>query len=401
MAINLAEIIILCLIADYLFRKIHVPGLVGMLLVGVLLGPSVTQLIHPDTLAVAADLRLIALIIILLRAGLELRKDTLHRVGTRAILLSFFPALCEAVVITLLGPTFLGLTTLESAILGAILAAVSPAVVVPLMVKFQHEKRGTKAGIPTLLLAASSIDDVVVIVGYSVLIGIYTGSSVNVTWSIASIPLSIIIGIGVGLVAGMLLYKFFDRYSPRATKRAMAIIGVSIIMVNIGTHLETYHIPFASLIAVMSLAYIFVEKREHSAHQVSLKLEKIWVFCEILLFSLVGASVDVQVAIKAGLMGALLILIGLVGRSIGTYTCLIGSQFSLKERLFIIIAYLPKATVQAAIGAAPLMAMKSNGMDSAPGEIILAVAVLSIILTAAPGAFAISKAGTALLEVES
>ncbi len=401
MAINLAEIIILCLIADYLFRKIHIPGLVGMLLVGVLLGPSVTQLIHPSTLAVAADLRLIALIIILLRAGLELRKDTLHKVGTRALLLSFFPALCEAVVITLLGPLFLGLTTLESAILGSILAAVSPAVVVPMMVKFQREKRGTKSGIPTLLLAASSIDDVVVIVGYSVLIGIYTGGSVNVAWSIASIPLSIIIGIVVGLAVGTLLYLFFDRYSPRATKKAMAIIGISIITVNIGTHLESYHIPFASLIAVMALAYIFVEKREQAAHQVSLKLEKIWIFCEILLFSLVGASVDVQVAIKAGLMGALLILIGLVGRSIGTYTCLIGSQFSLKERIFIIIAYLPKATVQAAIGAAPLMAMKSNGMNSAPGEIILAVAVLSIIITAAPGAFAIGKAGTALLEIES
>ena len=401
MAINLAEIIILCLIADYLFKKIHIPGLVGMLFVGVLLGPSVTQLIHPSTLAVAADLRLIALIIILLRAGLELRRDTLHKVGTRALLLSFFPALCEAVVITLLGPSFLGLSTLESAILGSILAAVSPAVVVPMMVKFQYEKRGTAKGIPTLLLAASSIDDVVVIVGYSVLIGIYTGGSVNVAWSIASIPLSIIIGTLAGLGVGTLMYLLFDRYSPRATKKAMTIIGISIITVSVGNQLEAHHIPFAALIAVMSLAYIFVEKREHSAHQVSLKLEKIWVFCEIILFSLVGASVDVQVAVRAGLAGAALILIGLAGRSIGTYTCLIGSQFSHKERIFIVIAYLPKATVQAAIGAAPLMAMKSNGMDSAPGQIILAVAVLSIILTAAPGAFAISRAGAALLEVES
>ncbi|NCB00638.1 MAG: sodium:proton antiporter [Spirochaetia bacterium] len=399
MAINLAEIIILCLVADYVCKKFNIPGLVGMLIIGILLGPSFMNLLHNETMVVASDLRLIALIIILLRAGLELKKETLHKVGYRALLLSFFPAFIEAFVITLLGPSLLGLTRLESAILGSILAAVSPAVVVPMMVKFQKEKRGTEKGIPTLLLAASSIDDVVVIVGYSILLGIYTGGKVNVAYAIVSVPLSIIIGALFGLLVGFILYHFFDRYNPRATKKALSVIGISIISVQLGSFVESFHIPYAALIAVMALGFILVEKREKSAHEISRKLEKIWVFAEIILFSLVGASVDVRVALQAGLMGGFLIILGLIGRSIGTWSCLIKSKFTYKERLFIVISYLPKATVQAAIGAGPLIAMKSNNMDSGPGEIILAVAVLSIIITAAPGAYFINKAAS-LLEVE-
>lgn len=400
MAINLAQIIILCLIADYLCKRLHIPGLVGMLTVGLILGPSVTNLMNNETMAVATDLRLIALIIILLRAGLALTRKGLHRAGKRAIILSFVPAVTETIVITLLGPPLLGLNILESAILGSILSAVSPAVVVPMMVKFQKEKRGTNKSIPTLLLAASSVDDVIVIVGYSILISAYTGGKLNVAFSVLSIPLSIIIGVGGGLLGGIILYRFFDRYKPRATKKTLVVIGVSIFIVQIGTFLESFHFPFAALVAVMALGFILVEKREKSAHEIASKLEKIWVFAEILLFSLVGASVDISVAINAGLMGTAIILLGLIGRSIGTYLSLIKSIFNYKERLFIVIAYLPKATVQAAIGAGPLLAMRNNGMDTAPGEIILAVAVLSIILTAAPGAYFIQKAG-ALLEIES
>jgi len=399
MAINLAQIIILCLIADYVCKKLHIPGLIGMLLVGVILGSSVTNLISNETFAVASDLRLIALIIILLRAGLALTREGLHKAGGRAILLSFVPAVFEAIIITILGPPLLGLTLLESAILGTILSAVSPAVVVPMMVKFQREKRGTNKSIPTLLLAASSVDDVIVIVGYSILITVYSGGHVNIAYSVLSIPLSVIIGIGIGLLSGIILYHFFDRYKPRATKKALVVIGISIIIVQIGTFLESYHFPFASLVAVMALGFIIVEKREQSAHEISSKLEKIWVFAEILLFSLVGASVNIGVAFQAGLMGTAIILLGLIGRSIGTYASLIKSKFNNKEKLFIIIAYLPKATVQAAIGAGPLLIMRSNGMNTGPGEIILAVAVLSIILTAAPGAYFIQKAGS-LLEVE-
>ena len=398
MAVSLAELVITCLVIDWLFKKIKMPGLVGMLLVGIAFGPYVLGLLDEHLLAVSSDLRLIALIVILLRAGLELSKDTLKKVGTRALLLSFIPATFETITITFLGPTFLHLTYLESAILGAILGAVSPAVVVPLMIEFIEKRMGVKKGIPTLLLAASSIDDVFVIVIYSVLIGIYTGKKINIIWELSSIPLSIISGVIIGLITGWLLYLLFNRFNPRATKRVLLILGISIIYVRI-EHLLKGMFPFSALIAVMSIGFIILEKRERYAHELSAKLGKIWVFAEMMLFTLVGAQVDVHLAIKAGLVGIALISLGLVGRSIGTYLCLIGSNFSIKERIFIVISYIPKATVQAAIGAAPLAAMKLAGMNTLPGEIILTMAVLSILLTAPIGAWAIIFSGNRILEV--
>ncbi len=401
MAINLAEIIIICFIADYLMKKIHIPGLVGMLLTGILLGPSVFALLNEGTLSIASDLRNIALIIILLRAGLQLKRKTLNDIGLRALLLAFIPGLFEMITVTLIAPLFLPFSHLEAAMLAAILAAVSPAVVVPLMVKFQGEKRGTEKGIPTLILAAASVDDINAIVISGIVIGIYTGTSVNITWAVASVPLSILIGVGVGLLTGILLYHLFDRFKPRATKMGLAVIGVSILLFHAGNSLDQLHIPFAPLIGVMALAFIMIEKREENAHRISGKLEKIWVFSEIILFALIGAAVDIEVAFKAGLAGAAVILIGLAGRSLGTLTALSRSRYTWKERLFITVAYIPKATVQAAIGATPLLAMKSAGMDGAAGEIILAVAVLSILLTAAPGAWLIERTGKAWLSVES
>lgn len=400
MAINLAEIIILCLLVDWLFRHLGIPGLIGMLLVGMLLGPSVLGFMHPQTLEVGTDLRMIALIIILLRAGFELSRESLNKVGRQAALLAFVPATFEAVAITLLGPRLTGLSMLESAILGSILGAVSPAVVVPMMVRFMHEKRGTDKGIPTLILAAASIDDVFVIVAYSMLIGIYTGNQVNIAWQLAGIPLAIITGIAVGLLSGAFLYRIFERFNPRATKRALAVIGVSIVLVHLGEILETKNFPFAALLAVMAIGYVILERRETMAHELSRKLGKIWVFAEIILFAMVGSQVNVQVALESGFNGALLILLGLGFRSIGTILCTLGSPFSWRERLFIVISYLPKATVQAAIGSAPLMAMVAMGMPTAPGETILAIAVMSIILTAPTGAWAIEWAGKRFLQVQ-
>lgn len=401
MAFSLAEIIILCLLVDYLFRRVKVPGLIGMLAIGALLGPSILNSIDPSLLEVGTDLRMIALIVILLRAGFELSKETLHKVGKTALLLSFIPAAFEALTVTALGPHFLCLSVMESAILGCVLGAVSPAVVVPLMVRFIHERRGTDKGIPTLVLAAASIDDVTVIVAYSVLIGIYSGSKVNILWKVAGIPLGIIAGIVVGLGVGVLLYKLFDRYNPRATKRALTVLGVSIFLVHMGDILEANNIPFAALLAVMAIGFIMLEKREHMAHELSAKFGKIWIFAEIILFSMVGAQVDFSSAAAAGLKGAALILIALLARSVGTFLCTLGSDFSLKEKLFVVISYLPKATVQAAIGSAPLMVMTSRGMPTEPGKTILAVAVMSIVLTAPLGAWAISWAGKALLSVQS
>ncbi|RKY81543.1 sodium:proton antiporter [candidate division KSB1 bacterium] len=399
MALGLAELILFSLLVDWIARRINIPGLVGMLFVGTIMGPYALNMLKPGLLDVSSDLRMIALIVILLRAGFELSKQTLKRVGSRALLLSAIPAFFEGVTITFVAPHFINLTYMESAILGSIIAAVSPAVVVPLMIHFIEKKRGTGQGIPTLILAASSVDDVFVIVVYSVLIGFYTGAKVNIALKLASIPVSILLGIGIGLGAGLLLYRLFDRFNPRATKRLLIILGASIVLVAVEPVMEKF-IPFAALLAVMAMGTIILERNEYMAHEISSRLSKVWVFAEILLFTLVGAQVDVHVALKAGLAGSAIIGIGLIARSIGTYTCLLRSPFSIKERIFIVISYIPKATVQAAIGGAPLMAMKAAGMDTAPGELILAIAVLSIILTAPIGAWAISFVGNRVLKSE-
>jgi len=398
MAVSLAELIILGLIVDWAFRKFKVPGLVGMLLVGVVLGPYVLGLLNEDLLTVSSDLRLIALIVILLRAGFELSKDVLNRVGRIALLLSCVPAILEGAAITLLGPPLLGLTTMESAILGSVLAAVSPAVVVPLMIRFIERRMGARKGIPTMLLAASSIDDVFVIVIYSVLIGAYTGRHVGIAWKLAGIPISILLGVAVGLALGVVLFHLFNRFNPRATKRVLVVLGLSVLLVRV-EHLAEGYVPFAALLAVMAVGFIILEKDEHMAHEISSKLAKIWVFAEIILFTMVGAQVNVRVAVEAGLAGAALIALGLVARSVGTYLCTLRSDLTPGERLFVVVSYLPKATVQAAIGGAPLAAMKLAGMDTRPGQIILAVAVLSILLTAPLGAWAISILGEHVLQV--
>ena len=397
MALALAEIIIFSLAIDWLLRKVRIPGLIGMLLLGVALGPYALGLVSPNLLAISADMRMIALIVILLRAGFELSKDTLNRVGRMAVSLSFIPATFEAAAFTVLGPHFLGLTYMESAMLGFILSAVSPAVVVPLMMHLIERRKGVGKGIPTLVLAGSSMDDVYVIVVYSVLVGIYTGQKVNIAWKLAGIPLSIGLGIGIGLLVGYFLYRLFERFNPRATKRVLLVLGGAILLVYMENFLQN-RIPFASLLAVMAIGFIILEKRAYMAHEISDKLGKIWVFAEIVLFVMVGMQVNIHVALRAGLAGGALIGLALIARSIGTYLCLMGSNLIFKERMFVVISYIPKATVQAAFGAAPLTAMKLAGMNTGPGEIILAVAVLSVLLTAPLGAFAISLTGERWLE---
>lgn len=399
MALSLAKIIIFSLLIDWLFRKVRIPGLVGMLLVGVSLGPFALGWLSPEMLTIAADLRLIALIVILLRAGFQLSRDTLNRVGYLAFRLSFIPATFEATAIILLGPHLLGLTYLESALLGFVLSAVSPAVVVPFMIRFIEQGKGVKKGIPTLVLAGASLDDVYVITVYSALIGIYTGQKVNIIWKLAGIPLSICLGIGFGLLMGCLLYRLFERFNPRATKRVLIILGLAILLVQF-EHLIKNYLPLASLLSVMAIGFIMLEKREGMAHEISSKLAKIWVLAEILLFVMVGAQVNIPVALRAGLAGATLLGLSLMARSLGTYLCVTGTNLTFRERMFVVISYLPKATVQAAFGAAPLAAMKLAGLNTAPGEIILAVAALSILLTAPLGALGIALAGERFLETD-
>ncbi|MDZ8120111.1 cation:proton antiporter [Pontiella agarivorans] len=398
MAVSIAEMILLGLLADWIFRRLKMPGLLGMLLLGVVCGPFVCDILQPGFLEASADLRMIALIIILLRAGLELNRDTLNRVGIQALLLSFVPGIFEGATIALLGPHFLPLTRLESAMLGFIVAAVSPAVVVPMMIDFIERKMGAKKGIPTLVLAAASLDDVVAIVIFSVFLGLYTGTSEHLWMKFAGIPVSVVAGIAVGLLTGVLLLKLFERFNPRATKRTMILIGVSILLVRIQYLLEEQGIAFAALLAVMATGFIFLEKHEEMAHEISSKLGKLWVFASIMLFTLVGAQVDISLAWNTGLSGLLLILCGLMARSLGVGLSLFGSPLNMQERLFVVVSYWPKATVQAAMGAVPLMAMGASGMDTGPGEVILAVSVMSIIFTAPIGAVTIRLVGERVLE---
>ncbi|HEY5653047.1 MAG TPA: cation:proton antiporter [Pontiella sp.] len=397
MAVSIAEIILLGLLVDWVFRKFRIPGLLGMLLIGGILGPHGFDFMDPGVLTVSADLRMIALIIILLRAGFELSRDVLNRVGVQALLMSFIPGIIEGATITWLGPRFLPLDHLESAMLGFIIAAVSPAVVVPMMIDFIKRRMGEKKGIPTMVLAAASLDDVIAIVIFSVFLGLYTGTSESILLKIGGIPVSIILGIVVGVLIGSLLLKFFEKTNPRATKQTMIIIAISVLLMRS----ESISIPFAPLLAVMGIGFIILERNEHMAHEISSKLGKLWIFCSILLFSLVGAQVDIALAWETGVSGVLLILCGLTARSFGVLISLIRSPLSLSERLFVVVSYWPKATVQAAIGAVPLVAMKSAGMPTAPGEIILAVAVMSIVFTAPLGALAIKLVGERVLSPDS
>ncbi|MEW6658837.1 MAG: cation:proton antiporter [Thermodesulfobacteriota bacterium] len=391
MAISLAIIIILGLAADYLFRRLKLPGLVGMLLVGMLAGPHVLGLLKPEMMAVSADFRKLALIVILLRAGFELHKDTLHRTARPAILMSSVPALFEIAGVILVAPFFLDLTTLEAAILGSILGAVSPAVVVPLMIDFMERGKGAKKGIPTLTLAASAIDDVFVIVIFTILLALEKGQTVNYLWQIGSIPISIALGILVGLVPGYLLYKIFGKFDFTSPRRTIIVVGVAIILTWV-EDLAHKWLPVASLLGVMALGFVILEKDEGLAHLISQKLKRIWVFAELLLFVLVGAQVNLQVAWHAGLAGLAVIFIGLAFRSVGTYLSVMGAGLNFKEKMFCVVSYIPKATVQAAIGAIPMEAGVSGG------EVILAVAVLSILATAPIGAIAISIMGERVLE---
>ncbi|MDP4978444.1 MAG: sodium:proton antiporter [Desulfobacterales bacterium] len=391
MAFSIALIILLGLGGDYLFRRLKLPGLVGMLLVGVLVGPYVLNLISPATMAVSGDFRKIALIVILLRAGFELRRDTLNRVGRAALLMSAVPAIFEILGVMWVAPGLLGISLLDAALLGSVLGAVSPAVVVPLMIDFMDRGRGTGKGIPTLVLGASSVDDVFVIVLFTIFLGMYGVGEVHIWAKLAQIPVSIVLGIAVGLVPGFVLLKLFQKYDWRPPKRTIVVLGVAIFLTWLESVTERW-VPVASLLGVMAIGFVILEKSEPIAHLISQKLKKLWVFAELLLFVLVGAQVNIHVAWDAGLAGTLVILAGLVFRSIGTYLSLVGTPLTVKEKLFCVVAYIPKATVQAAIGAVPLAA----GIPA--GEVILAVAVLSILLTAPLGAVGIMLVGEKVLD---
>jgi len=391
MTTSIAIIILLGLLSKYIFEKLKLPGLLGMLLVGVLLGPYVFNLLDENILIISKDLRKLALIIILLRAGLGISRQNLNKVGKTALFMSFIPGLLEGFTILLVSTQLFGLTFIEGGILGFIVAAVSPAVVVPSMLTYIDEKKGTKKGIPTLILASASVDDVFAITIYTAFLGLYSGTQESIGVQLMNIPISIILGIVIGTVIGLTLVKFFEIHHIRDTKKVLIILGIATLLTSLESWLFGV-IPIASLLGVMTIGFIILEKRELVAKRLSVKYNKIWIFAEILLFILIGSEVNIHVAFEAGLKGILLIAIGLIARTIGVMISTHGSNLNFKERIFCAISYIPKATVQAAIGAVPL----SLGIPS--GELILAVAVLSIIITAPLGLIGIRWGSKHLLD---
>ncbi len=381
MLLSIALILLVGMSMGWLCRKMKLPGLLGMLATGIVLGPYVLDLLDPSILGISAELRKIALIIILTRAGLGLDLSGLKKIGRPAVLMCFVPASFELLGMLLLAPKLMGLSILEAAVMGAVLAAVSPAVVVPRMVKLMDEGYGVKEGIPQLILAGASVDDVYVIVLFSTFTGMMQGTGVSAIRFI-NIPVSIFLGIAMGLGIGVLLAYFFQKIHMRDTSKVLIILSISFLLVVTEDHLTT-PVTFSALIAVMFIGIGLQRKREVVAKRLSAKYGKLWVAAEVFLFVLVGATVNIGYVGKVGITALIVIVGALLFRMLGVLVCLLGTEIKGKERLFTMLAYTPKATVQAAIGGIPL------SLGFACGETVLAVSVLAIVLTAPLGAFAI------------
>ncbi|MFQ7001861.1 MAG: cation:proton antiporter [Clostridium sp.] len=389
MLLSIALILIIGMFMGWICQRIKLPSLLGMLITGIILGPYVLNLLDGSILNISAELRKIALIIILTRAGLGLDLSGLKKIGRPAILMCFVPASFELLGMVLIAPKVMGLSILEATILGSVLAAVSPAVVVPRMVKMMDEGYGTNKGIPQLILAGASVDDVYVIVLFSTFTGIMQGKGTSIL-SFINIPISIILGICIGLFIGYLLAFYFKKIHIRDTSKVLIILSISFILVVIEDKLTTA-ITFSALIAIMFVGVGLQRKREVVAKRLALKYGKLWVGAEVFLFVLVGATVNIGYLKNVGLKAIIVIIAALIFRMLGVFVCLLGTNLSGKEKLFTMMAYTPKATVQAAIGGIPL------ALGFACGNTVLTVAVLAIVLTAPLGAFAIDLSYKKLL----
>lgn len=381
MLFSLTLIFLSGIVLGSIFNRLKLPQLLGMLLTGIILGPYLLNLLDPKILSISTDLRQIALIIILTRAGLNLDINDLKKVGRPAVLMCFVPATFEILGMIIFAPKFLGLGLLDSAILGTVIAAVSPAVVVPKMLKLMEDGYGTEEGIPQLIMAGASVDDVFVIVLFTSFIGLASNGTFSAL-NLIKIPTSIFFGISVGFLCAILLIYFFKKVHIRDSMKVIIILNISFLLVTF-EHSLTGIIGFSGLLAIMSMGTGIQEKNSILAKRLSSKYSKLWIAAEVMLFVLVGATVNIKYALGASIPAILLIMTVIVFRMVGVFLCLLGTSFSYKERLFCMIAYCPKATVQAAIGSIPL----SMGLSS--GNIILTVAVLSILITAPLGAFAI------------
>lgn len=399
MLTSLSLIFLVGLAMGAICRKLKLPRIIGMLVTGIVLGPYVLDWLDPSILSISADLRKMALIIILLKAGLSLDLQDLKKAGRSAVLLSFVPASCELLGYVLLAPVILGITRVEAAVMGAVLAAVSPAVVVPRMVSLMEKKYGTDKAIPQMILAGASCDDIFVIVLFTTFLGMAQGGSADMM-DFVNIPVSIVLGILLGAVVGYGLYLFFEtayarKHCVRNSMKVIIVLGFSFLLIAIEGWLEG-KIAVSGLLAVVSMACVI--KRKSTAFvskRLSEKFGKLWLAAEVMLFVLVGAAVDIRYTLKAGVAAIIMILAALVFRSIGVLLCVAGTKLTWKERLFCVIAYLPKATVQAAIGSVPLAAGLSCG------NIVLSVAIMAIVITAPLGALGIDSSYKKLLKHES
>ncbi len=399
MLTSLAFIFLVGLAMAAIVSKLKIPRIIGMLMTGIVLGPYVLDLLDPSILGISSELRRMALIIILIKAGISLDIEDLKKVGRPAILMSFLPAVFEIAACVVLAPIFLGVNRIEAAVMGAVLGAVSPAVVVPRMVMLMEKKYGTKKGIPQLILAGASLDDVFVIVLFSTFVNMAQGGSAS-AMEFVNIPVSIVLGIGLGAIVGVLLAKIFEELYKRGehirnSVKVIIVLAVAFLLMAVESWLEGM-VSVSGLLSVMSMACALKMKSiEAVSKRLAEKYGKLWLAAEVLLFVLVGAAVDVRYTLEAGLGAVAVIFLALIVRSVGVWLCMIGTKLNTKERWFCVLSYLPKATVQAAIGSVPL----SLGLPC--GKIVLSVAVLSIIITAPLGAFAMDLTYSRLLEDNS
>ncbi|MBR9936178.1 cation:proton antiporter [Oscillospiraceae bacterium Marseille-Q3528] len=391
MLLSVSLILIVGMSMGWICQRLKLPGLLGMLMTGIILGPYALGLLDGSILGISSELRKMALIIILTRAGLGLDLSGLKKMGRSAVLMCFVPASFELLGMLFLAPKLLGITWLEAAVMGAVLAAVSPAVVVPRMVKLMEEGYGVKEGIPQLILAGASVDDVYVIVLFSTFVGMMQGEGASLI-RFVNIPVSIFLGIAIGLCIGVLLAVFFQKFHMRDTSKVLIILSISFLLVVLEDSLTT-SITFSALIAIMFIGIGLQRKREAVAKRLSVKYGKLWVAAEVFLFVLVGATVNIGYLSKVGIRALVLIVGALLFRMLGVFVCLLGTGLKGKEKAFVMLAYTPKATVQAAIGGIPL------SLGLACGDMVLTVAVLAIVLTAPLGAFAIDLSYKKLLSL--
>lgn len=385
MLTSLALIFLVGLSFAAICQMIHLPRIIGMLLTGIILGPYVLDFLDPSILSISAELRKMALIIILLKAGLSLNLKDLKQVGRPAVLMSFLPATFEIIGYVIFAPIILGISRVSAAVMGAVLAAVSPAVVVPRMVNLMEEKYGTDKSIPQLIMAGASCDDIFVIVLFTTFLGMAQGEGARIA-DFINIPVSIVLGVILGAIVGLMLSLFFEtayahKHCIRNSTKVIIVLGVSFVLVAIEGWL-TDIVAVSGLLAVVSMACMLKVKCPQSVSgRLSEKFGKLWIAAEVILFVLVGAAVDIRYMAKAGIYAVVMIFVALIFRACGVVCCMIKTKLSFRERLFCVMAYMPKATVQAAIGSIPLAA----GLEC--GQIVLSVAVLGIIITAPLGAF--------------